>query len=242
MLAQIFNRRKKKTESFAQLNDALEAIGSRLRVEGRVVSKGNRLCHIFGSFIDFWENGLKWYGVDGVTVEDQAELLHGWVELCLNSDTLEEMVPGLEFPIARKKIEMGEKTFLGWYWENLKNRRDNRFGELIELFASHQMTRKLMTYFEARDFGFSSNIGQVNGLDYQDLPRIRITDDWKYEVHLPNMSMVNSSENAGRGAGGVGQRGTAKEAFELALKLLPHNVGHAQYFRCNGCPPSPNVA
>lgn len=241
MFSQIFNRNKRKIDPFTDLNIALQTMGSELRVEKRVVSKGNRHCQIFGSFIDFWENGLKWYGVDGVSTKDQATLLHGWVECCLNSDDLEDMVPGLEFPVARKKIEAGADSFLNWYWGNLKNRQDNRFGELIDLFASHEMTRGLMSYIEARDFGFTSNIGLINGLSYHDLPRIRITDDWQYEVHLPNMSLVNHQEATGNDSGCVG-RGTAREAFDLALKLIPRDAGPAEYFRCNGCPPSPNVA
>ncbi|MEM0998877.1 MAG: hypothetical protein AAGN35_17595 [Bacteroidota bacterium] len=184
---------------------------------------------------------MKWYGVSGVKVIHQALLVDGWVGKCLSSEELEVLVPGLEFPVARKQIEMGERAFLSWYWENLRNRKDNRFGELIELFASHELTRNLMSYFESRDFGFSSNIGEVNGLVIKNLPQIRITDDWQYEVHLPNMSLVDRDEVTTDGTGYIG-RGTAREVFELTLKLLPRDAGPAEYFRCNGCPPAPDAA
>lgn len=238
MLAQLFKRRKRKTNEFADLNRELQMLGSSLVVTGRMVKKGNRHCQVFGTYVDFWENGLKWLGLDRIdTVRDRAKLIYYWIDCCYNSDEIEVRMPGLEFPVSRKKIESGEQVFLGWYWDNLKKKKDNRFGDLIDMFANHAETRGLMSYIEARDFGLSRNIGQVNGLEYHDLPSIRIRDDWKYEVHLPNISIVNATGEIDEGPGHVGI-GTAKEAFELTLRFLPSNV-KAQYFRCNGCPPPP---
>ncbi|MEM7038263.1 MAG: hypothetical protein AAF570_14865, partial [Bacteroidota bacterium] len=185
---------------------------------------------------DFWENGIKWLGVDGIhDVKTRAKLIHAWCECCENSATIESMLPGISFPTSRKKIETGEISFLDWHWEHLRRKNDRRFGRLIDLFATNSRTRRLMSYFHLRDFGLSRNIGEVNGLLCRDLPCIRITDDWRYEVRVPAMKIV------GREFDDAKPRyvGTAEEAFEAVLCLLPENVGTARYFRCDGCPPPP---
>ncbi|HHG83282.1 MAG TPA: hypothetical protein ENJ82_00915 [Bacteroidetes bacterium] len=241
MLAQLFNRRKNITNLYVALNRELRLLGSTLVVSEKVVKKGNRHCRVFGKYVDFWENGLQWLGLDGVSsVRDRAKMLYYWIDCCYNSDEIEARIPGVTFPESRKKIENGEQVFLGWYWENLKRKKNNRFGELIDLFASHENTRGLMSYIEARDFGLCRNIGKVNGLELRDLPSIRIRDDWKYEVHLPNISVVNVDGEIGDGRNHVGV-GTAREAFEIALRFLPTNA-KAQYYRCNGCPPAPSAS
>lgn len=187
-------------------------------------------------YVDFWENGIEWLGVDGITdVKVQARLIFEWCERCANSEKMEALMPDVQFPLSRKKIEAGEIEFLDWHWENLKTKHDNRFAKIIDLFSKNEKTRRLMSYFHLRDFGLCSNIGEINGLRRHDLPCIRITDDWRYEVHNPNMKVVGgekTNNNACRAA-------SAQHAFEEVLRLLPPNVGTAKYFRCDGCPPSP---
>lgn len=213
------------------LNDCLKSLGSDLRVEGRVVKSGNRSCQVFGRYIDFWENGMKWLGVDCVKdMEEMAQLLHYWLDLRMNSSEIERLVPGIQFPESRKKIEEGEESYLDWYWKNLMDRRDRRFGRIIELFARNQQTRKLMSFTRSRDFGFSRVIPPQGSRI--DLPFIRITDDWEYEVHV-HLGILDNDSNTRRCLG----KGNADDAYQMVIACIPGNIGVAKY--CYFEPESP---
>jgi|GEM_PF-2146482 hypothetical protein len=223
MFGQIFKAKSKQGSPVVALNHCLEALGSPLRVEGRVVRSGNRQCQVFGRYIDFWENGMKWLGVDCVSdTHEMALLLHYWLDLRLNSTDIEHLVPGIQFPESRKKIEEGEESYLDWYWKNLISKKDRRFGRLIELFAVNQQTRKLMSFTRLRDFGFSRVI-PPNGSRI-DLPFIRVNDSWEYEVHV-HLGIMDEHSGARRCIG----KGNAEEACALILACLPQNIGVAKY-------------
>lgn len=224
MLGSLFKKRQKpKPALHTGLNDALRALGSDITVAGREVRKGNRCCQVFGRYIDFRENGMNWLGVDCVESTSQmAELLYYWLDLRLNSTEIERLVPGIQFPEGRKKIEEGEETFLDWYWQNLMARGDRRFGSIIELFASNQKTRRLMSFTRIRDFGFSRIIPPNE--NRTDLPFIRITDDWEYEVHV-HMGILDQEAGPRKCLG----KGNARIAYELVLAYLPGNLGLARY-------------
>jgi hypothetical protein len=225
MLERIFNRKKNPESPFTGINRELETIGSGIRLQERKVVLRNRYCTVFGNYIDFWENGMKWLGIDQVTEDrDKAILLHFWLELRLNSVEIESRVPGIQFPVSRKKIEEGEASFLDWYWQNLQSRGDRRFGRLIELFASNDRTRKLMSYTRLRDFAFSNRIppGMIDSM----LPFVRITDSFDYEVVVSFGIVDEEGETQPRRVVGTG---TAEQVFEMVLKYLPHNIGMARY-------------
>jgi hypothetical protein len=225
MLARIFNRSRKDTTPFSDLNRELEAIGSGIRVVDRQVHFRNRHCVVFGNYIDFWENGMKWLGVDNVANDRvKAILLHFWLELRLNSEDIEQRVPGIQFPESRKKIEEGEASFLDWYWQNLLRRGDRRFGRLIELFAANERTRRLMSFTRLRDFAFSNRIPphEVNCF----LPFVRITDNFDFEVIITMGIVDEDGETQPRRVVG---KGDADEVYEMVLNYLPPNVGMARY-------------
>jgi hypothetical protein len=225
MLNMLFNRRNKVNTPYAGVNKELASLGSSLRINGRRLCLKNRSCQVFGKYIDFWENGMKWLGIDLVADDRQmALLLHYWLELRLNSEEMEAKVPGLSFPESRKKIEEGEASFLDWYWNNLLQKKDRRFGTLIELFASHEKTRKLMSFTRLRDFVFSNRIPPVDRAT--PLPFVRITDNFEFEVHV-NIGIVND-EGVAEPRRVIG-KGNAKEMFELVLSSIPENMGRARY-------------
>jgi hypothetical protein len=225
-LARIINLGRKKDVPYAALNRELFAIGSAISVEGRRITIRNRSCQVFGRYIDFWENQMKWLGVDCVKDErEMAYLLHYWLELRLDSDEIERRIPGIEFPESRKKIEEGEASFLNWYWQNLLSRQDKRFGRLIELFASNERTRRLMSFTRLRDFMFSNRIPPKEcGAP---LPFVRITDNWEFEVHVNSFAIVDDEEDTVPRS--VLGKGNADQVFELVLNYLPPSVGMARY-------------
>ncbi len=230
-------KKRRPLDNTDDLNKALERLGSSLRVENRKVCGKNRQSHVFLNYIDFWENGIKWLGIQGVAcVDDMARLLICWNEKCMCSHEIEDEFPEIKFPEPRKKIEQGEKAYLDWFWEKLVNKKDKRFGPLIDLCASNEQTRQLMSYIQLRDFGLSRSIGKVNGVELKDLPRIRITDDWEYEVRWTGMAV---QEYAGQPRQCIG-RGTAREAFMILLDHLP-DCGPATYQRGFGCCPPPEA-
>lgn len=225
MLEKLFNFRRKPSSPYEALNRELEAIGSAIRVQGKLVSMRNRQCQVFGKYLDFWENGMKWLGVDLVENERvRAILLHFWLELRLNSDEIEARVPNIQFPLSRKKIEEGEASFLDWYWQNLMARGDRRFGRLIELFGSNERTRKLMSFTHRRDFAFSNRIPPKDGNSV--LPFVRISDNFDYEVHV-NIGIVDDDGNSQPRR--ILGRGNAEEVYEMVLNYLPPNIGMARY-------------
>ena len=193
------------------------------------------MSKVFLNYIDFWENGVNWYGVQGVKNDrDMAKLIIFWNERCLCSKEIEKHFPDLCFPEARKRIEQGEAAYIQYCWDKLIAKKDNRFGELIEMCASNPRTRRLMSYIQLRDFGLCSYIGEVNGVQYHDLPRVRITDDWEYEVRTPKMAQM---EYAGRKPREFLGKGNAQEAFQILLKNLPPGAGPARYHSGVGCCP-----
>lgn len=228
MLRRIFDFVRKPRSPFEEINLELEKIGSCLKVSDKRVSLRNRHCIVFGNYIDFWENGMKWLGVDKVADPAiKAKLLHLWLERGTNSDEIEEAVPGIEFPISRKKIEEGEESYLNWYWQNLRARGDRRFGRLIDLFAANDRTRRLMSFVRTRDFAFSNRIpphdvGPV-------LPFVRITDNWDYEVVVSFGILDEDADQLPRRVVG---KGNADEAYEMILNYLPSNLGMARYQWC----------
>ena len=223
MLARLFNLKRNSDSPYASLNRELIAIGSDIRVDGRVVSIRNRQCKVFGRYIDFWENGMKWLGVDDIRDERvRAKLLHFWLERRLNSEEIEQLVPGIQFPESRKRIEEGEASFLEWYWQNLKLRQDRRFGRLIELFAGNERTRRLMSFTRLRDFAFSNRIPPHDTATV--LPFVRLTDNFDFEVHL-NIGIVDDEDKPRRVLG----KGTADQVYEMVLNYLPPNIGMARY-------------
>ena len=225
MLARIFNFRKKSDSPFSGINRSLESIGSEIRVHDREIAHRNRHCIVFGNYIDFWENGMKWLGVDEVHDDHvKAILLHFWLELRLNSEEIEKRVPGIEFPVSRKKIEEGEASFLDWYWKNLLSRGDRRFGRLIELFASNDRTRRLMSFTRLRDFAFSNRIPPKENNSI--LPFVRITDNFDYEVVIHMGIVDEDGETQPRRVVG---KGNADQVYEMFLNYLPPNVGMARY-------------
>jgi hypothetical protein len=225
MLARIFNRKRQAATPYSEINRELEAIGSGIKVQDRRVALRNRYCIVFGNYIDFWENGMKWLGVDEVTDDRvKAILLHLWLEVRLNSSDIESRVPGIHFPESRKKIEEGEASFLDWYWTNLMARGDRRFGRLIELFAGNDRTRRLMSFTRLRDFAFSNRIPPKDSNSL--LPFVRITDDFDYEVVI-NMGIVD--EDAKDSKGCIVGKGNADQAFAVVLNYLPSNVPMARY-------------
>ncbi len=225
MLARIFNLRKKSDTPFAGINRSLESIGSGIRVRDRQITHRNRHCIVFGNYIDFWENGMKWLGVDEVHDDHvKALLLHSWLELRLNSEDIENRVPGIHFPVSRKKIEEGEASFLDWYWQNLRARNDRRFGRLIELFASNDRTRRLMSFTRLRDFAFSNRIPPKETISI--LPFVRMTDNFDYEVVISMGIVDEDGETQPRRVVG---KGNADEVYEMVLNYLPPNLGMARY-------------
>jgi hypothetical protein len=225
MLARIFNFRRKNTTPFSGINRELEAIGSGIRVNDRRVTLRNRHCIVFGNYIDFWENGMKWLGVDEVSDDRvKAILLHFWLELRLNSSEIESRVPGIHFPLSRKKIEEGEASFLDWYWQNLLKRGDRRFGRLIELFGANERTRKLMSFVRLRDFAFSNRIPPKESMMF--LPFVRITDSFDYEVVISMGIVDEDGETQPRRVVG---KGTAEQVYEMVLYYLPSNLPMARY-------------
>lgn len=225
MLARIFNFGKNSGKPFSEINRELTAIGSGIRVLDRQVHLRNRHCIVFGNYIDFWENGMKWLGVDNVTDDRvKAILLHFWLELRLNSEEIERRVPGIEFPVSRKKIEEGEESFLDWYWQNLLARGDRRFGRLIELFASNERTRRLMSFTRLRDFAFSNRIppNESNSL----LPFVRITDSYDFQVVICMGIVDEDGETQPRRVVGTGN---AEQVYEMVLNYMPPNIGMARY-------------
>ena len=225
MLARLFNLKRTSVSPFSALNRELEAIGSEVRVHDRTISFRNRHCQVFGRYLDFWENGMKWLGVDDIRDERvRAIVIHFWLELRLNSEEIERRVPGIQFPESRKKIEEGEASFLDWYWKNLMKRGDRRFGKLIELFASNERTRNLMFFTRLRDFAFSNRIPPKDSSSM--LPFVRITDDFDFEVHV-NMGIVDDEDDAQPRR--ILGKGNAKQVFEMVLNYLPPNIGMARY-------------
>lgn len=223
MLGQLFKRAKKQPVLFTELNKELRALGSNIVVTDRMVTCGHRSCQVFGRYIDFWENGMRWMGVDNVQdIPQMATLLFYWLDLKLNSSDIEHLVPGISFPEGRKKIEAGEEQFLDWYWQNLIDRRDRRFGRIIELFASNPRTRKLMSFTRLRDFGLSRIIPPNE--QRTDLPFVRINDNWEYEVHV-HIGILDQESSPRKCLG----KGNAEQAFEMVLAYLPGNVGVARY-------------
>jgi hypothetical protein len=225
MFSRLFNLRRKPESPYDALNRELEAIGSEIRVQDRYVSLRNRHCQVFGNYLDFWENGMKWLGVDDIRdIRVRAILIHFWLELRLNSEEIERRVPGIEFPVSRKKIEEGEASFLDWYWQNLMVRGDRRFGRLIELFGSNERTRRLMSFTRLRDFAFSSRIPPKESSSV--LPFVRITDNFDFEVHV-NIGIVDDEADAQPRR--ILGKGDAEEVYELVLSYLPPNIGMARY-------------
>jgi hypothetical protein len=225
MFSRLFNLRRKPESPYDALNRELEAIGSEIRVHDRYVSFRNRHCQVFGYYLDFWENGMKWLGVDDIRdIRVRAILIHFWLELRLNSEEIERRVPGIEFPVSRKKIEEGEASFLDWYWQNLMVRGDRRFGRLIELFGSNERTRRLMSFTRLRDFAFSSRIPPKESSSV--LPFVRITDNFDFEVHV-NIGIVD--DEADSQPRRILGKGDAEEVYELVLSYLPPNIGMARY-------------
>ena len=236
MVRKLFFRKKRAPEdSFLEINRELELIGSELRVVNREVSNKNRMTRTFLNYIEFWENGIKWYGVQGVkTPRDMAMLIFFWNERCMCSDEIERYYPSLKFPEARKKIEESEDAYLDWFWNKQCSKKDRRFAELIDLCSTHQVTRRLMAFIDLRDFGFSRSIGTVNGVALKDLPRVRITDDWDYEVRTPAQA---AKELAGKTPREYLGKGDAKEAFRILLANFPDGCSPATYQRGRGCCP-----
>ncbi len=236
MFRKIFLRKKRvPSDSFREVNLELERMGSVLRIENRKVSNKNRMTRIYLNYIEFWENGIKWYGVQGVkSPHDMALMIHYWNDCCMCSHELEAQFPDLEFPVARKKIEQGEEAYLDWFWDKQCAKKDRRFAELIDLCASHDVTRRLVSFIQLRDFGFSRSIGTVGGVELRDLPRVRITDEWDYEVRTPAQAY---QEYAGRTPRGYLGKGDATQAFQLLLQLLPPDCSPATYQRGRGCCP-----
>lgn len=218
---------------FTELNKCLHALGSNIVVQDRMVTVGSRSCQVFGRYIDFWENGMKWMGVDNVKdIKQMADLMFYWLDIKLNSSEIEHLVPGINFPESRKKIEAGEEQFLDWYWQNLMERRDRRFGPIIELFASNPRTRKLMSFTRLRDFGLSRIIPPNE--QRTDLPFVRINDNWEYEVHV-HIGILDQDAGPRKCLG----KGNADQAFEMVLAYLPGNVGVARYYDLhNGANPA----
>lgn len=228
-------KKKIKPDSCSELNRELELLGSALRAEGRWVQSKNRKTRVYGNYIEFWENGIKWLGIQGIdSIQDMARLVMGWNEQCKCSCEIEKEFPEIKFPESRKKIEEGEEAYLDWFWKKMIGKRDRRFGALINLCAANERTRALMSYIELRDFGLSRSIGLINGINFMDLPRIRITDDWEYEVRTPTMAVQEYAGQAPRQCIG---RGDAHEAFRILLDSLPPNLGRAQYQSGAGCCP-----
>ncbi len=236
MVRNLFKRKKRAPGgSFQDVNRELALIGSKLRVEKRVAKNNNRETRTFLNYIEFWENGIKWYGVQGIeSPRDMALLIHYWNDCCMCSRLIEEKFPALKFPEARKKIEEGEDAYLDWFWKKQCSKKDRRFAELIDLCAQHPVTRRLMTYIQLRDFGFSRSIGTVNGVALRDLPRVRITDDWDYEVRTHSQAV---KEYAGVSPREYLGKGNAREAFNLLLQLFPPNCSPATYQSGRGCCP-----
>lgn len=234
-----FSNKDKSLDAEASLNKELQRIGSSLRVKDRIVHGKNRRSHVYLNYIDFWENGIKWLGIQGVeSVEDMAMLLVCWNEKCHCSKKIEARFPEVKFPESRKMIEKGVEEYLDWFWEKLVNKQDKRFAPLIELCAANERTRRLMSYIQLRDFGLSRSIGTVNGVELHDLPRVRITDDWEYEVRTPGMAY---QEYAGQRPRQFLGRGTAQEAFSILLQYLPPNCSPATYQGGFGCCSSPQA-
>lgn len=230
-----FRKKRAPQDSFQEVNRELERIGSKLQVKDRNASSKNRMTRIFLNYIEFWENGIKWYGVQGVkNPHDMALLIHYWNECCMCSHQIEAEFPDLKFPVARKKIEQGEAAYLDWFWEKQCSKKDRRFAELIELCASNQVTRRLISYIQLRDFGFSRSIGTMNGVELRDLPRVRVTDEWEYEVRTPTQARA---EYAGKSPRDYLGKGNAEEAFRLLLQYFPPDCGPATYQRGRGCCP-----
>ena len=210
-------------------------MGSSLKLDGRRVTNKNRSSTVYLNYIDFYENGIKWLGIQGVSdTHEMAQLLICWNEKCMCSHEIEELFPEVAFPVARKMIEHGEEAYLNWFWKKLVEKRDKRFGPLIALCASNKRTRRLMSFVQLRDFGLSRSIGTINGVELNDLPRIRITDDWEFEVRTPSMAI---QEYCGKQPREYIGRGNANQAFRLLLDLLPADCGTAYYQRGNGCCP-----
>ena len=236
MVRKLFFRKKRAPEdSFLEVNRELELIGSELRVVNREVSNKNRMTRSFLNYIEFWENGIKWYGVQGVeSPRDMAMLIFFWNERCMCSREIEKYYPSLKFPEARKKIEQSEDAYLDWFWNKQCSKKDRRFAELIDLCSENQVTRRLMSFIDLRDFGFSRSIGTVNGVALKDLPRVRITDDWEYEVRTPAQA---AKELAGKTPREYLGKGDAQEAFQILLEHFPEGCSPATYQRGRGCCP-----
>ncbi len=225
MLARLFNKKKSIKTPHAGINAELIKLGASFAVNGRRIAVQNRSCQVFGRYIDFWENGMKWLGVDCVKNDKQmAELLYFWLDLRLNSTGIEQRVPNIQFPESRKKIEEGEDSFLSWYWDNLRDKKDRRFGNLIDLFSKNERTRKLMSFTRLRDFIFSNRIPPLN--HNTPFPLVRITDNSDFEVHV-NIGIVDD-EGVTRPRRIVG-KGTADEVFAIVLDCIPDNIGTARY-------------
>lgn len=225
MLARLFKKKNITKTPHAGINLELRKLGASFEVNGRRIAVQNRSCQVFGRYIDFWENGMKWLGVDCVENDAQmAQLLYCWLDLRLNSAGVEQRVPGIIFPESRKKIEEGEESFLDWYWNNLRDKKDRRFGNLIDLFSKHERTRKLMSFTRLRDFVFSNRIPPLS--QNTPFPIVRITDNADFEVHV-NIGIVgDEGETHPRRIVG---KGTADEVFEIVLSCIPDNIGIARY-------------
>ena len=225
MLTRLFNRKESKKAPQVGINQELAKLGASFEVNGRRIAVKNRSCQVFGRYIDFWENGMKWLGVDCVEDHSQmAKLLYFWLDLRLDSTEIEQKVPGIQFPESRKKIEEGEDSFLNWYWDNLRDKKDRRFGNLIDLFSQNERTRKLMSFTRLRDFIFSNRIPPLN--HHTPFPLIRITDNADFEVHV-NIGIVDD-EGETHPRRMIG-KGSADEVFAIVLNYLPDPVATARY-------------
>ena len=80
----------------------------------------------------------------------------------------------------------------------------------------------------------STSIGTVNGVALKDLPRVRITDDWDYEVRTPAQA---AKELAGKTPREYLGKGDAQEAFRILLEHFPEGCSPATYQRGRGCCP-----
>lgn len=213
------------------IQNELIKLNSRLTLEhGFVIADMNRQSQIMTGFedgsisIDFWENGICWHSQFLRDLQTVTLAAYMWNDLRENSDVIEKQIPLIHFPEQRKQIEISNRQYIRWHWDNLVHSDNNLENELIALLKENTTITKLMTFHQLWDFGLSRYIGNYGDNLKNDLLRAKVQDNI-IEVRTEEMA----ANDYGKGEQNSIGKGDAKTAYKLIVDNLSSDLDWAEY-------------
>lgn len=229
-----FKKIVSRPERVASIQEGFLKLNTKLTVtENMFVKDRNRMSQFYTSFadgsisIDFWENGMCWHSQFLFDTDKVSLAAYLWNDLRANSDEIERQIAEIKFPVKRKKIEINNREYIKWHWQDAVDKAEFRSKndiELVRLLSKDERVNKLMTFRQLWDLGFSRYIGESGEDLKNDLLRATITDD---TIFVRTEQQATAAIWQGTQAC-IGQGGP-EEAYALIVNNLPTDIDWGEY-------------